>query len=204
MKLYIESYQSKIEELEEFEANWSIMGHELEKVKSSNQKLESDIDKVKSLFKKKQTEWKLKEQELSNQANMNNAKQNVLEDKIKDLETFLVTNRTSSGSNDKRKGHRKNYTNKIEAKNNRADLILLKDESWKLNKNSKIKYLLKGMPSGSVRASDDPEDALISFSELSTKVPDKPKPGSLKKKVNPYKIEYFKNSHDLSENSQWV
>ena len=60
------------------------------------------------------------------------------------------------------------------------------------------------MPCGSVRASDDPDDALISFSELSTKVPDKPKQkaGSLKKKVNPYKIEYFKNGSDISESAQ--
>lgn len=56
------------------------------------------------------------------------------------------------------------------------------------------------MPGGSVRASDEPDDALISFSEMSTKVPDKSKPGSLKKKVNPYKIEYFKNHPEIADN----
>jgi hypothetical protein len=39
---------------------------------------------------------------------------------------------------------------------------------------------------------------------MSTKVPDKSKPGSLKKKVNPYKIEYFKNTTDVSDCARQV
>lgn len=60
--------------------------------------------------------------------------------------------------------------------------------------------MLKNVPGGSVRASDDPDDALISFSELSTKAPEKSKPSSNKKKINPYKIEYFKKQQDNFDN----
>ena len=129
----------------------------------------------------------------------NQSKQSFLESKVKDLETYLTTNRTYSGSNEKPKNS-KIFSNHIESKGWKGELILLKDESWKNTVPSKIKYLLKAVPGGSVKATDDPEDALVSFSELSTKEYDKSKQGSIKKKLNPYKIDYFKNHPDVKNN----
>ena len=132
-------------------------------------------------IKKNRAEWKLKEQEYLNSINKGNAKQKVLEEKVKELETFLITNKNIQ------KGE----------KMPRGDLILLKDESQKAVKSNKLKYLLKAIPSGSTKtSSNEVHDPLISFSDLSTKIPDKSKPGSMKKN-NPYKIEYFKNQKDI-------
>lgn len=134
-------------------------------------------------IKKNRAEWKLKEQEYVNSINKGNAKQKVLEEKVKELETFLITNKNIQ------KGD----------KMPRSDLILLKDESQKAVKSNKLKYLLKAIPSGSTKTSShEMHDPLISFSDLSTKIPDKSKPGSMKKN-NPYKIEYFKNHKDACE-----
>lgn len=198
MKLYIESYQSKIEDLEEFEEKWKTLTKQLEIEKELKQKTTSDLNSVKSQLKETTEQLKNQEAYFKQQLETNKTKQVLLEERLKDLETFLITNRTYNASTEKGRPI-KTFTNKIEAKNHKAELILLKDESWKVHKNSKIKYLLKGIPGGSVRACDDPDEALISFSELSTKVPDKSKPESLKKKVNPYKIEYFKNTSDVSD-----
>jgi len=128
----------------------------------------------------------------------NQTKQKYLESKVKDLETILKTNRTFSGSAEK-EANSKIFTNKIENRSGKGELILLKDESFKINNDNKIKYMLKGIPGGSAKATDEPEDAFISFSELSTKTPDKSKIGSTKKQ-NPYKLEYFKQHMDALEN----
>lgn len=129
----------------------------------------------------------------------NHSKQLFLEGKVKDLETFLTTNRTFSGSNEKPR-HSKIFSNNIESKGYKGELILLKDESSKNSLPNKIKYLLKAAPGGSVKATDDQDDVLVSFSELSTKEYEKSKQGSIKKKLNPYKIEYFKNHPDVKNN----
>jgi len=75
---------------------------------------------------------------------------------------------------------------------------LLKDESLKMNKNSKIKYLLKAIPSGSTQSNEELDDVMMNFSEMSTKIPEKSKAGSMKK-TNPYKIDYFKNNQNSSD-----
>jgi hypothetical protein len=181
MKLYIESYQSRIEELEPLEEKFPKLEEELAHAEKCKVKFELELDMVNKALKEKKAEWKLKEQELQSQISKSATKQNVLEEKIKELEKFMVTNKNLV----KGEKHQKN------------DLILLKDESCKINKNQKIKYLLKAIPGGSTKHDED--DAFISFSEMSTKVPDRSKPGSLKKKVNPYKIEYFKNKTDLAD-----
>jgi len=74
----------------------------------------------------------------------------------------------------------------------KGDLILLKDESMKLNKYNKMKYLLKAIPNSNSKTQNNTEDHLLTFSEISTRIPDRSKPGTMKK-GNPYKIEYFKN-----------
>lgn len=183
MKLYIESYQSKIEELEKFEKQCEEMQEEVSNFRSIRQHLERELESSKNTHKEKKAEWKLKEQEFQNLINKGNAKQQVLEDKVKELETFLITNKNIQ------KG----------GKHQRGDLILFKDESQKINKNNKLKYLLKAIPSGSTKTSNNEfHDQLMSFSDLSTKMPEKSKPGSMKK-TNPYKIEYFKNPKDACE-----
>lgn len=181
MKLYIESYQSRIEELEPLEEKYSKLEDQIAKIEKHKIKYESELEIANKVLKEKKAEWKLREQEFQNQISKSTTKQTVLEDKIKELEKFMVTNK-NNGKADKM------YKN---------DLILLKDESCKGNKNQKIKYLLKAIPGGSTKHDED--EAFISFSEMSTKVPDKSKPGSMKKKVNPYKIEYFKNKTDLAD-----
>ena len=148
--------------------------------------------------KEKKAEWKLKEQDFRNQINKDLTKQHRLEEKIKDLELHLKTNRTSSTSQERNKNS-KHFTNKIETKAPNGKMILLKDESCKGNKNKKVKYHIKGVPGGSVKARDERDDAFISFSELSTKEPDRSKPSSIKKKLNPYKIEYLNNPNDVSD-----
>lgn len=110
---------------------------------------------------------------------------------------MIKTNRTFQASTDKKNSS--SFSQKLEAKTTKDELILVKDESLKMNNENKIKYMLKNIPGGSVKASDDPEEAFISFSELSTKTPDKSKLNSMKK-GNPYKIEYFKHHSDVFEN----
>jgi hypothetical protein len=198
MKLYIESYQSKIEELEPFETKCQELAKDYERMKEASSRVGQELENLKIVFKEKNAEWKLKEQELLNHINKNQSKQQMLEGKVKDLESILKTNRTQSELTEQQLKS-SNFTNNLEAKKVKPELILFKDESCKMSKQSKIKYLLNGLPGGSVRAGDEPDDGLISFSELSTKVPDKSKSGSNKKKVNPYKIEYFKNQPGVSE-----
>lgn len=197
MKLYIESYQTKIEDLEPFEEKCNKLDKELLSTKNKYERLKKEVIEITDKHKSDIAEWKLKEHELLSQITHNQSKQQILEGKVKNLETFLSTNRTYSGSNEK--NPTKGFTNKLEVNSAKAELILFKDESCKINKNTKIKYLLKGMPGGSVKAADDPDDAFVSFSELSTKVPDKSKPASIKKKINPYKIEYFHNHPEVSD-----
>lgn len=127
MKLYIESYQSKIEDLEPIEEKYTEMVKDYEATNSKFSKLQKELEEQRNLMKEKRAEWKLREQELVGQINKNQSKQHILEGKVKDLETFLTTNRTYSGSNDK--GRPQAFTNKIEAKTGKAELILLKDES---------------------------------------------------------------------------
>lgn len=198
MKLYIESYQSKIEELEPLEERSEDLKSQMLKIEDNNKRLQSEIEELKNIHKEKKAEWRLREQEFKNLINKNQTKQHYLESKVKDLETIIKTNRTFSGSAEKERSA-KTFTNQLEARSNKGDLILLKDESFKMHSDNKIKYMLKNIPGGSVKASDDPEDAFISFSELSTKTPDKSKIGSMKKS-NPYKIEYFKHNPDRFEN----
>lgn len=199
MKLYIESYQSKIEELEVVEEKSDKLSSQILKMEESNKRLLADIEEIKSMHKEKKAEWKLKEQEYRNEINKNQTKHHFLENKVKDLETILKTQRTFSGSSEKEKNPSKIFTNKIESRGNKGELILLKDESLKMGNESKIKYMLKNIPGGSAKAGDDSEDAFISFSELSTKTPDKSKIYSSKKQ-NPYKIEYVNHNPDIFEN----
>lgn len=53
MKLYIESYQSKIEELEKFENECEKMAKEITNIKSSNMKLEKELDSYRNIHKEK-------------------------------------------------------------------------------------------------------------------------------------------------------
>jgi myosin heavy subunit len=198
MKLYIESYQTKIEELEPLEDKSVELSTQISKMEESNYKLQSDIEELKTVNKERKAEWKLREQEFKNMINKNQTKQHYLESKVKDLEIIIKTNRTFSGSAEKERST-KHFTNNMETRTTKGELILVKDESFKINNDNKIKYMLKNIPGGSVKANDDPEDAFISFSELSTKTPDKAKISSMKK-GNPYKIEYFKHHPDIFEN----
>lgn len=182
MKLYIESYQTKIEELEKFEARWEKLDQEMNSFKDIKTKLEKQLQSVKNMHKEKKAEWKLKEQDLQQQIHKGVTQQTVLEEKVKELETFVITNRNIWKSE----------------KGTKGDLILLKDESLKMNKNSKIKYLLKAIPSGSTQSNEELDDVMMNFSEMSTKIPEKSKAGSMKK-TNPYKIDYFKNNQNSSD-----
>ena len=87
------------------------------------------------------------------------------------------------------------FTNQIENKQQKAELILLKDESWKIGKQHKLKYLIKAQPNWNNRLSDDPDDWLVSFSELSTKAPEKSKARINKEKINLYNNKYFKHNN---------
>lgn len=78
-------------------------------------------------------------------------------------------------------------------------MILLKDESSKINKANKIKYMFKPVQD-STKGADDFENGFVSFNEISSKIHDKSKSGSDKKKINPYKVDYFKNSADGNPN----
>ena len=53
MKLYIESYQSKIEELEPLEEKSEELGSHIMKMEESNRKLQSDIEELKGLYREK-------------------------------------------------------------------------------------------------------------------------------------------------------
>lgn len=198
MKLYIESYQTKIEELEPLEEKSELLSDQIMNMEESNKKLQSDIEELKNMHKERKAEWKLKEQEFKNQINKNQTKQHYLETKVKDLEIILKTNRTFQGSAQKDQSA-KHFSNNLESQGNKGELILVKDESFKLTSENKIKYMLKNIPGGSVKVYDDPEEVFMSFSELSTKTPDKAKLNSMKK-GNPYKIEYFKHQPDIFDN----
>lgn len=156
------------------------MTQEIVNLKTTNTKLDKELDSYKCIHKEKRAEWKLKEQEYVNSIHKSDAREKVLEEKVKELETFLMTNKNIQD----------------DSQGPRGNLILLKDESQKNTKSNKLKYLLKAIPSGSTKtSSNEIHDTLISFSDMSTKIPEKSKPGSMKKN-NPYKIEYFKNNKD--------
>jgi hypothetical protein len=136
-------------------------------------KTERELNLTKNIYKEKKAEWRLKEQDMQNQISTNKNKYNILEQKLKDYESFIMTNKnTTSG------------------KNIKNDLILLKDESLKASSNSNYKYLLNAIPGSNAKTTDEHDDG-VSFSEMSTKVHDRSKPNTIKKKNNPYKIEYF-------------
>jgi hypothetical protein len=143
-------------------------------IKEIKFKTEKELNLAKNMYKEKKAEWRLKEQDMQNQISTSINKYSILEKKLKDFESFMMTNKnTTSG---------KNFKN---------DLILLKDESCKASSQSNYKYLLNAIPGSNGKTTDDHDDGSMSFSEMSTKVPDRSKPGSIKKKNNPYKIEYF-------------
>jgi len=56
-------------------------------------KLEKQLQSVKNMHKEKKAEWKLKEQDLQQQIHKGVTQQTVLEEKVKELETFVITNR---------------------------------------------------------------------------------------------------------------
>lgn len=128
MKLYIESYQTKIEDLEPLEDRVKQLEKELEKQTEKYDNLEQEFGNWKRIYKEKKTEWKVREQELRNQINKDLTKQHMLEGKIKDLEIHIKTNRTSSTSKERHKNS-KIFSNKLHTNGNKNELILLKDES---------------------------------------------------------------------------
>lgn len=89
-------------------------------------------------------------------------------------------------------------------KNKRGELILLKDEASKLQKNEsnkKIKYFFHALPSGSMRTKGENDDVFVSFSELSTaKEVEKPHIQSSKKKPTPYGLDCYNFSNDARNN----
>jgi hypothetical protein len=143
-------------------------------IKEIKYKTEKELNLTKSMFKEKKAEWRLKEQEMQNQISTSRNKYSILEQKLKDFESFMMTNKnTTSG------------------KNIKNDLILLKDESCKASSQSNYKYLLNAIPGSNGKNTTDDHDGMTSLSEMSTKVPERSKPNSIKKKNNPYKIDYF-------------
>lgn len=84
-------------------------------------------------------------------------------------------------------------------KNKRGELILLRDEENK-NKNvlsnKKIKYYYNALPGGSVRAKNENSEALITFTEASSKDSERLKITSSKKKPIAYRIDSYNYSND--------
>lgn len=122
MKLYIESYQTKIEDLEPLEEKCEELQKEIDDYKSLYEKVDSELSDLKNLYKEKQAEWKI---------NLNKQKSEQSNGVCKQCEKYcniMITNRTYSGSNEKSKNI-KSFSNNIEAKNLKKELILLKDES---------------------------------------------------------------------------
>jgi exonuclease VII large subunit len=87
-----------------------------------------DLNSVQSQLKAAEEKLKTQEIDFKQQLEKSRSKQVMLEEKLKELENFLITNRTYNISTEKNRPI-KNFTNKIEAKTHKAELILLKDES---------------------------------------------------------------------------
>jgi exonuclease VII large subunit len=87
-----------------------------------------DLNSVQSQLKAAEEKLKTQEIDFKQQLEKSRSKQVMLEEKLKELENFLITNRTYNISTEKNRPI-KNFTNKIEAKTHKAELILLKDET---------------------------------------------------------------------------
>jgi hypothetical protein len=142
-------------------------------IKEIKYKTEKELNLTKNMYKEKKAEWRLKEQDMQNQISTSKNKYSILEQKLKDFESFMMINKNAASG-----------------KIIKNDLILLKDESCKASSMSNHKYLLNAIPGSNCKTTDD-HDGLTSLSEMSTKVPERSKLSSTKKKNNPYKIEYF-------------
>jgi hypothetical protein len=229
MKLYIESYQSKVEELEPIEDNLKELASENSQLRAKNKNCEKDVDQIKTLLRSKKEGWEKKQGEFKRmmveKEREYDMKVEELEIKVKDLECKLDKNKVMSRHELKSKHfHKKNEQSVdipesqknmyysffdnvqkgnviISKKNKRGELILLKDESnkKKADPSNKLKYFFHGMPGGSVRAKNENEEAFVSFTELSSKGHDKSKVSSTKKKSTPYRIDYYHYSGDGKE-----
>lgn len=56
------------------------------------------------------------------------------------------------------------------------------------------------MQDGNSKPPEELESEMVSFNEISSKIQDTSKTSSVKKKLNPYKVEYFKNNNEGNQN----
>lgn len=210
MKLYIESYQSKIEELEPLEDQTKQLENEIDNLRKQNTQYESDINELRMQYSDRKNKW---ETERSNLKKMIVEKERENDVKIQDLEAQILHNESKSDLKYKNY-HKKNEQSVdipesqknmyysffdnikkgnviVSKKNKRGELILLKDESNRQSKDAKnkVKYFFHAMPNGSVRAKNENEDAFVSFTELSAKNLERPHINSGKKKLTPYGLD---------------
>lgn len=66
---------------------------EVDNLKDIKYKIEKELNSFKNMHKEKKSEWKLKEQEMQNQISMAQNKQSILEKKIKELESIMVSSK---------------------------------------------------------------------------------------------------------------
>jgi hypothetical protein len=67
---------------------------EVDSLKDIKYKMEKELNSVKNMHKEKKAEWRLKEQEMQSQISIAQNKQSILEKKIKELETIMVSNKS--------------------------------------------------------------------------------------------------------------
>lgn len=194
MKLYIESYQSKVEELEPLEDKNRDLQTEIDNLKKQNSRYSRDLDELKSAYSNRKEHW---ETERSHMKRLMVEKEREYDVQIQQLESKIMK---SGSKHDLKHLHKKNEQSVdvpeshknmyysffenikkgnniiVSKKNKRGELILLKDESNKFSKESnakKVKYFFHAMPNGGVRSKNENNEAFASFTELSTKEGDR-------------------------------
>lgn len=224
MKLYIESYQAKVEELEPIEDQFKTMEVELDALKKQNVQYQKELEETREALNDRKQQWETERNQMKKQLI---EKEREYDMKIHDLEAKI--SRTESKHDLKYKHyHKKNeqsvdipdsqknmyysfFDNMkkgnviISKKNKRGELILLKDDSNKqkhLDNGKKVKYFFHALPTGSVRAKNENEEAFASFTELSTKDLDKPHISNSKKKPTPYGLDCYNYSNDARNNKK--
>ena len=108
MKLYIESYQSKMEELEPIEDSVKKLENEVDSLKRQNKRYEKDIDRYKQEISNKQKEFETKMSEIEKE---HSEKVDILENRAREMHNRLSKYQSLS----KQEFSSKNFHKKNEA-----------------------------------------------------------------------------------------